>query len=321
MVATTTRRRPSLRTRVHRTKRALQTATRRSEATWRLTFNLPRTISLGAHRRFRAQADEDVLDALHHDGIALSDVDSFFQGDTEAFERVRQRAVAWADDIRADDVLVLDDDATSGRKGYVHHAVPNPTFVRRPDRCTRPPDEIAALALHPVLVATASRYLGLSAELVSYDLWLNRPTAEERYSQLWHRDPEDRKIVRVFMALEPIAEPNGPFSYAAGSHPAARGESLVGTAFGPRIGPELRLTNDEMATLVPEDRWVRHTGPTGRIAIADTAGYHRGACRSEDRLLFICTFASAVSKRGVSGILRDEPIAAAPAATSLEPMG
>jgi hypothetical protein len=73
----------------------------------------------------------------------------------------------------------------------------------------------------------------------------------------------------------------GPFQYASGSHMKSANANV-------RAFDKYGLGDDEMATLVPRDRWFVGTGPPGTIIFADTRGYHKGGlARQRERLVFV----------------------------------
>src|SRR5215510_11363889 len=83
-----------------------------------------------------------------------------------------------------------------------------------------PDDPLLKLALDRKLLEIVSAYLGLWPRLHSIGAWLNHPTdAPPEVSQLWHRDPEDLKLIKVFIYLNDVDEGCGPFTYIPRTHP------------------------------------------------------------------------------------------------------
>ncbi|MGH7874351.1 MAG: phytanoyl-CoA dioxygenase family protein, partial [Candidatus Binatia bacterium] len=76
-----------------------------------------------------------------------------------------------------------------------------------------------ALSLSDEVLAVVCRYLGMFSRVIDMDLWCNVPTeGPDTYSQAWHRDPDDRKLVKTFLYLQDVGETTGPFCYIPGSH-------------------------------------------------------------------------------------------------------
>lgn len=145
------------------------------------------------------------------------------------------------------------------------------------------------VALDVKLLEIVAAYLGMWPALHSIGGWLNYPTDEPAsLSQLWHHDPEDLKIIKVFIYLEDVGEENGPFTYVPGTHP-----------FGPNV-PKARTQHDkrrvgdeQFTEVFPPNMWRVCTGPAGTMILADTLGYHRGGKpNAGTRLLVTFTYTS-----------------------------
>ena len=58
-----------------------------------------------------------------------------------------------------------------------------------------------------------------------------------------------------------------------------------------------RSRDEQMAEVVPADRWIKCLGPKGTIVFADTHGYHKGGlARENDRIMYTCMFTSPASE-------------------------
>jgi hypothetical protein len=121
--------------------------------------------------------------------------------------------------------------------------------------------------------------------------WLNFPTTDEpKYSQLWHRDPEDFRLVKVFIYLVDVDENRGPFCYIPKTHPFG---ALAGTV--PKHTQKKTVTDEEMLAAIPADAWLTCTGPAKTMILADTVGYHRGGKpKKGNRILMTFTYTSGV---------------------------
>ncbi len=111
-------------------------------------------------------------------------------------------------------------------------------------------------------------------------------------SQRWHRDPEDRKLVKVFLYLNDVDESAGPFTYLAASHASGRWRGLFPLA--PPRG-SLPMPPDEDQYIPRED--VRaFSGRAGTIIFCDTTGLHRGGlARERPRLMYTSVYTSSAS--------------------------
>ena len=145
------------------------------------------------------------------------------------------------------------------------------------------------LALDPNLLKAVSLYLGLWPRLDGISAWLNLPTGgDPMESQLWHRDPEDIKIVKAFIYLNDVDENCGPFCYIPGTHPFGELAAIV-----PEHKHPTRVLDHEMQTVFPINSWLTCTGPARTMILADTVGYHRGGKPTRgNRILITFTYTS-----------------------------
>jgi len=161
-------------------------------------------------------------------------------------------------------------------------------------------DPVSTYLAEPAFAAIAADYMGMVPRFVGSSFWRTRvATGTDRlYSQLWHRDYNDRMLVKVFLYLTDVGPKEGYFEYVAGSH--ERG--ALGPEFD-RIGPDgfraypdgpavaRRLADlpsfdlsatHEAARSGSAAPWhgvpavVRCPAPRGTLIIADSFGLHRG---------------------------------------------
>jgi len=147
-------------------------------------------------------------------------------------------------------------------------------------------------ALQRPVLQIANAYFGMYTRLRFYNVWHTFATSTPpQDSQLWHRDPEDYYILKMFVYLSDVGEDAGPVTYAAGSH------LKVGLPREPsyikRRGDAKRTEDSQMAKVLPSEQWIQVTGPKGTIIFADTRGFHKGGlARERDRVMYLCMFTS-----------------------------
>jgi hypothetical protein len=152
-----------------------------------------------------------------------------------------------------------------------------------------PESPLIRVALDRALLETVATYLDMWPRLHAVGAWLNFPTqTDAKEAQLWHRDPEDLKTVKVFIYLDDVREENGPFCYVPRTHPFSSGAGIV-----PLHRDKKRILDEEMLTAFPKGSWLTCTGPANTMIIADTVGFHRGGKPSQgNRILITFTFTS-----------------------------
>ena len=152
-------------------------------------------------------------------------------------------------------------------------------------------DPLLRVAVDQKLLEIVASYLGLWPCLHSVAAWLNYPTAAPpQMSQLWHRDPEDLRLIKAFIYLVDVDEQCGPFTYIPRTHPFGAEATTA-----QRFDKKKRIANDRMACVFPEASWCVCTGAANTMILADTLGYHRGGKPSVGkRILITFTYTSAV---------------------------
>ena len=145
------------------------------------------------------------------------------------------------------------------------------------------------------LLDVANAYLGLWSKLEYVDVWYSIPQAvssERKASQRWHRDFNDRHLLKAFLYLVDVDEETGPFEYIAGS---ARGGPYA-DKWPWRPLSESYPPQDELAQRVPAEAIKTFTAPKGTIIFCNTSGFHRGGfATARPRVLSTVTYSSPAS--------------------------
>jgi hypothetical protein len=168
-----------------------------------------------------------------------------------------------------------------------------------------PADEpLLRVALDPKLLEIVTSYLGMWPSLYSIGAWLNYPTdAPAELSQVWHRDPEDLKLVKAFIYLSDVGESSGPFTYIPKTQPFGARNTKARN-----LDRKTRRVQDSQMTFPPE-AWKVCTGPANTMILADTVGYHRGGKPTIGRRTLVTfTFTSGTPIDDSGLWLRDRPV-------------
>ena len=149
------------------------------------------------------------------------------------------------------------------------------------------------LGLNPRLLDIANAYLGMWSKLEYIDVWYTPPVdaKDRRSSQRWHRDFNDRHLLKAFIYLVDVDEETGPFEYVPRSAPGNELDHLwPWRPLGDNYPPD-----DELAEKIA-DRAVSFTAPKGTIIFCNTSGFHRGGfAKSKPRVLATVTYSSPAS--------------------------
>jgi hypothetical protein len=241
---------------------------------WRYVKNQQRAL-----KAMSSRVDGDVArisGVLRENGIVVENAAAFLSpSGMEALEKATAEVGEIAESGEVQDVVRSQRNAANNKK-YLVHLVPI-------SRVHTPESAFLKIGLDPRLLEIVGDYLGVWPRLISIGSWLNFPTpTEAQMSQLWHRDPEDYKMLKVFIYLEPVGEKNGPFSYIPRTQPFGAMSDKV-----PVHQHKRRILDEEMATIFPEESWLQCIGGKYTMVIADTVGFHRGGKVDEGRRLLI----------------------------------
>ncbi len=143
-----------------------------------------------------------------------------------------------------------------------------------------------SVALQPEILSIAGHAFGELPRLDYVLLTLSRSTGKElSYSQLWHRDYDDTRVIKLFVYLTDVQEiEDGPFTFMPGP-------------VSDRMGFRLRShqADAEVATSIPLDAAQTMKAPRLSAFMVDTARcLHMGSrvAPGHERLLYTATFIS-----------------------------
>jgi hypothetical protein len=161
-----------------------------------------------------------------------------------------------------------------------------------------PDDPWLRLGTSPRLLDIANEYLQMWSKLEYIDVWYTPPAGadERKSSQRWHRDFNDRHLLKAFLYLVDVDEETGPFEYVPRSAPGGELDKLwPWRPLGENYPPE-----DEFAKSV-DGRSIAFTAPKGTMIFCNTAGFHRGGfATGKPRVLATWTWDSPASLKALS---------------------
>ena len=232
-------------------------------------------------------AQQRVVADLERDGYSVTTFRDFF-ADEALWREIEQHADRFVSDTEA--ALAGDTDALRVRQGkeFVVRLHSYGTALGLDDPWFR-------ACASSRLLDVANAYLDLWSKLEYVDVWYSRPQPEEAdrvSSQRWHRDYNDRRLVKTFLYLVDVDDRAGPFQYVPGSAPGGpRGDLWPWRPLGQNYPPEAELENR-----LAGDGACVFTGPKGTLLFCNTAGFHRGGFATErPRVLATATYSSPAS--------------------------
>jgi hypothetical protein len=152
--------------------------------------------------------------------------------------------------------------------------------------------------VNPRLLDLANAYLEMWSKLEYVDVWYTPPADgdERRSSQRWHRDFNDRHLLKAFLYLVDVDDEAGPFEYVPRSAPGGELDRLwPWRPLGENYPPD-----EEFAERI-DGHSVTFTAPKGTIIFCNTSGFHRGGLATgKTRVLATWTWDSPASLKALS---------------------
>jgi len=226
-----------------------------------------------------------VLLQFQRSGFAhVAAADLFSEG--AACENLNRAVFEW---IRSEahqaEVRRLQESRTRSRKAYELRKYPIPG--------TRDAnDPVVRFGLRTEILDIVNSYLGLMSRMQDVSAWHTIPFGhhERRIeSQRWHRDPEDFRVVKVFLLLSDVDADAGATEYVVYSRPGDKYGHLFGQNF-----PASSYPGDAaLEQAVDPCDIVSCDVPAGTIVFLDTVGFHRGGyATTRDRILGFWSYTS-----------------------------
>jgi hypothetical protein len=175
----------------------------------------------------------------------------------------------------ADDVFRAIAGRAAGKGGFVASA-PQGDIDRHP--------ALIRWGLDERLLDIVESYISMPVDYRGLTVRRDIMGGDQLETRLWHRDYEDRKIVKIIVYLNDVDRGGGAYEFIPRMH-------LPIWRVGPLAGASGRIDEPTMRRVVPKSAWHTCSGPRGTVVFSDTCSvYHRGTvAHSEDRhALFFC---------------------------------
>jgi hypothetical protein len=208
--------------------------------------------------------EQAVISQLRQDGIAMIHCDELLPGNSFAQLQDWAEAAVDSPETRQKIAEITTGVRPEGKGGKFYIVRPlgkYPSFDLQ--------EHVAKVVLSEPILRIVSGYLRMFSILAAVDFWYNVACqGPEVFSQRWHRDPEDRALVKTFLYLRDCDESNGPFCYVPGTHNAGPLRQKIGRHNYPDDGVIDRR--------FPVERRKICTGKAGTLVFCDTTGFHKG---------------------------------------------
>jgi hypothetical protein len=143
------------------------------------------------------------------------------------------------------------------------------------------------------LLQVVVSYLGYIPQL--YEIYIEKTVpvgnASPTFSQNWHRDPEEKKALKIFLYLNDVNIESGPFTYILSSQPTAK--SKLAKLFPQKLPHGSYPDSESIKKSVPNSSYYVATAEKATLIFCDTAGIHKGGHAIKyDRIMSTAFFPS-----------------------------
>ncbi len=99
---------------------------------------------------------------------------------------------------------------------------------------------------------------------------------------LWHRDVEDRRVIKIIVYLSDVETKHGPFEYVPLSYTSIYQPNYY--RIRRQIHKSSGMNDEKLNQIVPKSAWKSCPGPAGTVILSDTRRLlHHGTLRTEER--------------------------------------
>ncbi|MEH2082084.1 MAG: phytanoyl-CoA dioxygenase [Nostoc sp.] len=167
--------------------------------------------------------------------------------------------------------------------------------------------EFATWGSEKRLLNIIENYIGLPIIFHGVHLRKDFPNKNQFGTQLWHKDAEDRRMIKIIIYLNDVEEKHGPFEYIPASLTSLLRLNYYRTYYKLWQSGHLGITDEELNEIIPKQAWKACMGLAGTVIIVDPKkAIHHGTFRTEDRLtLFSCYTSTSPERPEVCTQYRD----------------
>ncbi|WP_017316835.1 phytanoyl-CoA dioxygenase family protein [Mastigocladopsis repens] len=135
-------------------------------------------------------------------------------------------------------------------------------------------------------------YIGLPVAFQGVHLRKDFPNENQFGTLLWHKDSEDRRMVKMIIYLTDVDEKHGPFEYVPLSLTSKSRLNYYRIYYKLWRSGYIGITDEQLREVIPEAKWKSCPGPAGTVIFTDPkTTLHHGTLRTEERsaLFFVYT--------------------------------
>ena len=271
---------------------------------WRYALNRKTLAAWKQVRTAIGPMESEIVSELQKNGIAVRNFDQLFSGlnfnDLKYFadsvsdtSKVKQEFMEHEKMIAS---RIAAGNERTGKRKYLKDFVVEPWGSTGNNLISDAANPFIKASLYESVLLIAGLYMGILPRFRAYHLRFNLlvPTGTPEYfSQRWHRDPEDRRMLKMFIYMTDVPDAAyGPFVYINGSQPGGKYNKIFPQRPPASTYPEMGAVEKAISA---EDIKIC-LGKAGTVIFADTSGLHKGGYTiTAPRLMYTATYFSDAS--------------------------
>ncbi len=158
--------------------------------------------------------------------------------------------------------------------------------------------EFLAWGIETRLQNIIEHYIGLPIAFHGVHIRKDFPNEKQLETLLWHKDSEDRRMIKVIIYLNDVTKEHGPFEYIPLPKNAVEGLNNYRVDYELWRVNFLGINDDKMIKVIPKSAWKSCPGQAGTVIFADTRNIlHHGTVRTKERSTLFFTYTSNLPKR------------------------
>jgi hypothetical protein len=141
-------------------------------------------------------------------------------------------------------------------------------------------------------------YIGLPIAFHGVHVRKDFPNEKQLETLLWHKDSEDRRMIKVIIYLNDVTEEHGPFEYIRLPTNALEQVKNYQVDYELWRVNFLGINDDKMMKVIPKSAWKSCPGKAGTVIFADVRNiFHHGTVRNQERSTLFFTYTANSPKR------------------------
>jgi hypothetical protein len=141
------------------------------------------------------------------------------------------------------------------------------------------------------LLGIIENYIGLPVAFHGVHLRKDFPSENQFGTLLWHKDSEDRRMIKIIVYLSDVEKKHGPFEYVPLHLTSARSLAFYRVYHELWKSGYLGINDDQLQEVIPRSAWKSCPGPAGTVILVDTKNVlHHGTLRTEERAALFFTY-------------------------------